>query len=87
MLLNELEINASDKFARKMSEMIHHIAQAWRVKTNIIEKLDEDLDAINRKKKILTDSIMELEFEIQERMATKKKENVEAFLHTEEIEI
>ena len=49
MLLNELEINASDKFARKMSEMLHHIAQAWRVKTKMVEQLDEALDAINRK--------------------------------------
>ena len=48
MLLNE-EINTSDQFARQMSETLHQIAQAWRVKTKMVEQLDEALDAINRK--------------------------------------
>ena len=39
----------------------------------MVEQLDEALDAINRKEKILTNSIMEFEFEIQARMASKTK--------------
>lgn len=62
---------ADKEFASQRNETLHQIAQAWRVKAKIAEKLDEALqlneDAVKRKETNLNEIIFELESERQAR--------------------